>query len=95
VLTSDYEAQGMVLSESLILGTPVITTNFPAAREFVVDGENGFVVERSIDALYEKVEMVIKSPTLLKRMSSKSGLDKSQAEAKRALSEFYTVIGQK
>jgi glycosyltransferase involved in cell wall biosynthesis len=95
VLTSDYEAQGMVLSESLILGTPVITTNFPASREFVVDGENGFVVERTIDALYEKIETVIKSPTLLKRMSSKSGLDKSQAEAKRALSEFYTVIGQK
>ena len=95
VLTSDYEAQGMVLSESLILGTPVITTNFPASKEFVVDGENGFITEKSIEALYQKVEQVIINPALLKKISTNTGLEKGQAAAKKAIEELYAVIGYK
>ncbi|HET7724100.1 MAG TPA: glycosyltransferase, partial [Propionibacteriaceae bacterium] len=41
VLTSDYEAYGMVLAEALTLGVPVVSTRFPAAPEVVDDGENG------------------------------------------------------
>lgn len=92
VLSSDYEAQGMVLSESLILGTPVITTNFPASKEFVVDGENGFITEKSTEALYQKVEEVIRNPMLLKKMVTNTGLEKGKAAAKIALEEFYAVI---
>ena len=95
VLTSDYEAQGMVLSESLILGTPVITTNFPASKEFVVDEENGFITEKSVDALYQKVEQVIRNPMLLQQMSTNTCSDKSQVAAKKALEQLYAVIGYK
>ena len=93
VLTSDYEAQGMVLSASLILGTPVITTNFPASKEFVVDGENGFITEKSVEALYQKVEEVIRNPKLLEKISSNTGLEKGQAAAKKSLEEFHAIIG--
>jgi glycosyltransferase involved in cell wall biosynthesis len=95
VLASDFEAQGMVLSESLILGTPVITTNFPASKEFVVDGENGFITEKSVEALYQKVEQVITDPILLERISAKAGPESGQANAKKAVEEFYAVIGYK
>src|SRR5699024_6557948 len=47
ILTSDYEAQGLVLSEALICGTPVVSSNFGAAKEFV-NKDNGFLVEKNV-----------------------------------------------
>ena len=52
VLTSDYEAQGMVITESLLLGTPVITTNFEAAYEFIQEGVNGYILPKDPHRFY-------------------------------------------
>lgn len=68
VLTSSYEAQGMVLSESLILRTPVVTTNFPAAYEFVKDGTNGIISENNSVSLYESILGLIHNKSRLKEM---------------------------
>lgn len=55
VLVSDSEASPMVIYESLIVGTPVITTDFPAAYESIKDGYNGFVVRKDINSIYCKI----------------------------------------
>jgi glycosyltransferase involved in cell wall biosynthesis len=68
VLVSDYEAYGMVLTESLITGTPVISTNFPAACEVVSDGINGLLVGIETVAIYNAVKKVIDQPELLKEL---------------------------
>lgn len=74
VLPSSYEAQGMVLSESLLLGVPVLTTNFPASFEFVQNDKNGIITENNTDSLYEN---------LLRLLNNKSKLE----ELKRNLSD--------
>lgn len=43
VNTSYYEACPRVVAEAQILHTPVVCADFSSAREFVKDGENGFV----------------------------------------------------
>ncbi len=68
VLTSDYEAYGMVLDEALTLGVPVVCTNYPAAAEVVSDGRNGLLTELSVDSLVDTVVAAMTDPTLLTRL---------------------------
>lgn len=44
LLTSTYEGFGIANVEALASGVPVITYDTGAAKDFIVDGENGFVV---------------------------------------------------
>ena len=43
VSTSYYEACPRVVAESKIIHTPVISSDYSSAREFVVDGVTGYV----------------------------------------------------
>ncbi len=68
VLTSDYEAYGMVLDEALTLGVPVVCTNYPAASEIITDGENGLLADLTVESLAETILRAISDPALLRRM---------------------------
>ena len=47
VLPSRHDGWGVVINEALAAGLPIVASNaVGAARDLVVDGENGFVVER-------------------------------------------------
>lgn len=56
VITSSYEAQPMVANEALVLGVPVITTNYDSAYEVVKDGENGLICKNSVDSVYDAIK---------------------------------------
>ena len=43
---SPYDAFGMVITEAMAMGLPVITTRRAGASEVIVDGASGFTVER-------------------------------------------------
>ncbi|GAA1058090.1 hypothetical protein GCM10017608_04930 [Agromyces luteolus] len=48
VLPSAYEANALVVLEALACGVPVVSTHVGFAPDIVVDGENGFLVERKV-----------------------------------------------
>jgi CDP-glycerol glycerophosphotransferase len=52
VLSSNYEGQGLVLLEAMILNKPVISTDIPGPRG-VLKGNLGYLVENSEDGLYQ------------------------------------------
>jgi UDP-glucose:(heptosyl)LPS alpha-1,3-glucosyltransferase len=58
VLPSAYEANALVLLEALASGLPVIATPVGFAPEVVVDGVNGFLVERDGRAVGERMEQL-------------------------------------
>ena len=45
---SDYEAFGFVTVEAKVLGTPIITTDYPAALDMVDVGINGYIVKKDL-----------------------------------------------
>jgi glycosyltransferase involved in cell wall biosynthesis len=59
LLSSQYEAQGMVLTESLIVGTPVIVTNYKEAEEFVKHNINGIIIDNSKQGIYQAVKEIL------------------------------------
>ncbi|WP_164905226.1 glycosyltransferase [Aequorivita ciconiae] len=92
VLTSDFEAQGMVLSEALIVGTPVITTDFPAAKEFVIDGVNGKITGRNTESLFKAVEEVLKNPSILKSFQEQIQGSRLEEMAETSIREFKEML---
>lgn len=58
VLPSAYEANALVVLEALAAGLPVVATPVGFAPEVVVDGVNGFLVERDGRAVGERMEQL-------------------------------------
>jgi UDP-glucose:(heptosyl)LPS alpha-1,3-glucosyltransferase len=58
VLPSAYEANALVVLEALATGLPAIVTPVGFAPEVVVDGVNGFLVERDGRAVGERMEQL-------------------------------------
>ena len=59
-LTKVGEGFGLVPYESTLLGTPFIAPDFGAVKEFVEDGETGFLVDtNNLDAVTEKIRFVL------------------------------------
>jgi glycosyltransferase involved in cell wall biosynthesis len=90
VMTSDYEGIGMVLSESLTLGTPVICTNFPAANEVVRSGVNGVIVDMSTDGVFNAVKNVMGDKNLLNKW--RINIANQEINNDIALKQFWSVL---
>lgn len=55
VVTSDYEGRSIAIDEAQVLGVPVITTNYPTAKDAVVDGETGLICDMTPEAIADAV----------------------------------------
>ena len=64
----------LVLNEAMACSLPVVsTTAAGCARDMIVDGENGFIVEpRNVDALYEAIRRIVQDDELRQTMGKKS-----------------------
>jgi len=62
VLPTLYDPGALATLEALASGTPVITTPFDGTSEFVKEGINGFVVERTPEALKEAILKAMETP---------------------------------
>lgn len=65
VCSSYAEGYSTTVSESVILGRPVITTECSGMREIFGDKECGIICENSDEGLYEALKKVLSSPELL------------------------------
>ena len=65
-MTSESEAQPMSINEALILGIPIVTTDFPSSREVVLDGYNGLIVSNNATGVYKGIK---ENKSLQKKLS--------------------------
>ena len=68
VLPSLYEGFATVISESLIVGTPVLSTDVSGAREQITKPDEGWVVENTQEGLNNGLIEALSNPDRLKEM---------------------------
>lgn len=73
VLPSYREGVPRSTQEAMAIGRPIITTDVPGCRETIIDGRNGFLVEKwNPEALAEKMIYFIEQPEKIEKMGIES-----------------------
>jgi glycosyltransferase involved in cell wall biosynthesis len=78
VYPSAYEAFPLVVLEAAATGLPMVVTRTSGTSQIVVDGDNGFVVERSAAAIADAVTKLAGDPALRTQMGSRAGASSQQ-----------------
>lgn len=65
VCPSRYEGFSTVVTEALILGKPVVTTECSGMRELLGDSEYGLITENSEQGIYEGIKKMLTQPEVL------------------------------
>ena len=69
VFPSLFEGFGLVLTEALSQGIPIIATSHTCAPDIMTDGKEGFIIPiRDSDAITEKLELLHEDRELLHSM---------------------------
>ncbi len=80
VFPSLFEGFGLVLTEALSQGLPIITTTHTAAPDLITDGKEGFIVPiRDSEAIASRLEQLYKDPDLLQSMRQ-AAVTKAQSQ---------------
>ena len=67
------EGHPWVIVEALAAGLPIISTDWGAITESVIDGDNGFIVSsKNPNSISQKIEELIKNEKLRNEMGKKS-----------------------
>lgn len=75
VLPSYHEGMPRTVLEAMSMGRPILTTNVPGCRETVVNGSNGWLVEKAnVEQLADKMIWFIENPQEWQRMGDVSHL---------------------
>ena len=92
VLVSDTEAMSIVINEALVVGTPVVTTDFAAAKESIIDGVTGFITQKDIQSLFHTIAYCIDNRELLNNI--RNNIDKHPYSNEAAIKSLEKIIGE-
>ena len=67
ICSSHFEGFSTVVSEAVILGVPVLTTNCTGAKEILGESEYGLVTGKDDESLYEGLKKILIDENLYQR----------------------------
>lgn len=68
VMTSYYEGKPMAVTEAMLLGVPVIVSEYASAREQVDDGVTGIVCGNNEEAIYAAIKRVLDDISIISQI---------------------------
>lgn len=69
VFPSLFEGYGLVIAEAMSQGTPVITTTRTCGTDFIINGENGWIIEPgNTQDLIKKLEHILTHPEIVSQV---------------------------
>lgn len=97
VLPSYHEGMPRTVLEAMAMGRPILTTNVPGCKETVVDGENGWLVEKgNSDQLAEKMIWFIENHAEWQRMGDTShAIATEKFDVHKVNTELLKIMGLK
>lgn len=98
VCSSREEGLSTAVTEAVILGVPVISTDVSGAREILGDNEYGLVCENSEQGLYESIKKVVEDRQLLnyykKKAKERASFFDTQQTVKSTEELFEAVLSE-
>lgn len=95
VCSSIAEGYSTVVTEAVILETPVITTDCSGMDQILGDGEYGYIVENSEEALYKGLREIITNKELYETYKEKVKLRSNNFKLDKIIKEIEVLIGDK
>lgn len=97
VLSSHWEGFGIVLTEAMAVGKPVISTDTDGSREIVVDGKTGIIVPvKNQQSLAEAILSLLAKPDLMVQMGEEGSKRVAQyfncKKFIRGYENFYNAV---
>jgi len=71
IFPTAYESFGMVCIEAMSCGLPVVVTRVGGIEDYVVDGDSGLVVSRTVSAVRTAMEALAKDAELRRRLGGR------------------------
>jgi glycosyltransferase involved in cell wall biosynthesis len=99
VLPTLYETFALVCLEAMASGLPVLASPVGGIEDYLVDGENGFYIQRDQKEIATKLDMILRDPALHSRIRER-GLATAQNYswekiAKQYLNLFEELIAER
>jgi glycosyltransferase involved in cell wall biosynthesis len=80
-----------VHAEAMLCGTPVITTNFGAFTDYVIDGVNGYKCNTLNDLCYAAMKVGTLNPTTIRKTAERFTLHSVQKEYQRWFDDLHQL----
>lgn len=95
VLPSYHEGMPRTVLEAMAMGRPILTTDVPGCRETVVNGNNGWLVEKAnVDQLAERMIWFIENQQQWAEMGRKSNqMAKDKFDVHKVNAEILKIMG--
>lgn len=90
VQTSRHEGFGLTIAEARLLNIPVVTTEFEAVYNQMIQGKNGIVTEQDPQMVAEAIEKLLNDPNLYQ--SIKRFLEKEKKGNTEEINKFYDLF---
>jgi len=94
-IASRAESQGIVILEAFSSGLPVIASRAGGVSEMVVDGENGFLVEKQKPDDYAEKALTIINDSKLRERLSKNAISSVRKFDQKKMFEKYVSLYEK
>ena len=93
ICSSRREGFSTAVTESLILGTPVISTDCSGARELLgYNNEYGIVVQNSTEGIYEGIKMLLGNPDLINDYKERVGKRGNMFSINKTIKEIEEML---
>ncbi len=95
IFASSTETQGMVITEALASGVPVVAVEDEAFTSVVTNGRNGFLVEKNINSFAQKTITILNDPDARKKLNrnaKQSAKQFSIDNTAKSLEQIYTKV---
>lgn len=97
ICSSVFEGFSTFITEGLVLGKPIVTTDVSGMRELLGDSKYGLITENDDDAFYEGVKRMLSEPGLIEKYSKKAkerGKDFKQDKLVKETETFFEKLMQ-
>lgn len=92
VCSSILEGYSTTVYESVVLGTPVLTTKCSGMQEILANGQGGVIVENSEKGLYDGLKKILGSPDYLKELAKKARIRSNELQSPDHLSQYIDLL---